>query len=134
MRVVFDTNVLLAAFLTEGLCSKLLSRAKKRQFNLITCPFILREVERNLRKKFTVSVDQTKNVRNLIVEATSDIVEPSEAVSRVCRDKDDDHVLACALEAKADYLVTGDGDLLILKKFHKTRIVTPREFELLFGE
>jgi len=133
MRVVFDTNVLLAAFLTEGLCSKLLSRAKKSHFNLITCPFILREVERNLKKKFTASSDQTKNVLNLITEATYDIVEPSQTVSGVCRDKDDDHVLECALEAKADYLVTGDGDLLVLKKFHKTRIVIPREFELLFS-
>jgi uncharacterized protein len=132
VRVVFDTNVLLAAFLTEGLCSKLLSRARKSQFSLITCPFILGEVERNLKKKFSASTDQIKNVLNLITEAAYDRVEPSETISGVCRDKDDDHVLACALEAKADYLVTGDGDLLMLKKFHKTRIVTPREFESFF--
>ena len=134
MRVVFDTNILLAAFLTEGVCSKLLSRAKKRQFDLITCPFILGEVERNLKKKFSANTNEINNVLNLTAAATYNIVDPAVIVNGICRDKDDDHVLACALETKADYLVTGDGDLLILKKFHKTRIVTPREFELFFGD
>ena len=68
----------------------------------------------------------------LIVEATKDNVQPTEPLSGVCRDKDDDIVLACALEAAVDYLVTGDKDLLILKKFRGIRIVTPRDFELLF--
>ena len=55
-------------------------------------------------------------------------------VSNICRDADDDNVLACALAAKADYLVTGDSDLLIIGIFRGIKIITPREFELLFED
>jgi predicted nucleic acid-binding protein len=55
-------------------------------------------------------------------------------VSGICRDPDDDQILSCALSAKADYLVTGDMDLLDLKEFRGTRILTPGAFELLFED
>ena len=132
MKAVFDTNVLLAAFLTEGVCAKLLTRARKQQFNLVTCPFILHEFERILSKKFTATKQERENALALITEAAQDIVHPAKTVAGVCRDKDDDNVLACALDADADNLVTGDKDLLQLKVFRGIRIITPREFELLF--
>ena len=50
----------------------------------------------------------------------------------VCSDSDDDQILSCALSAKADYLDTGDFDLLELKEFHGIKILTPGAFELLF--
>jgi predicted nucleic acid-binding protein len=52
----------------------------------------------------------------------------------VSRDPDDDNILACVLAANADYLVTGDHDLLDLHEFERTRIIFPREFELLFND
>lgn len=132
MKAVFDTNVLLAAFLTEGVCAKLLTRARKQQFNLITCPFILHEFERILTRKFSATKQEKENALALITEAAQDIVQPSEIPAGACRDKDDDNVLACALEAGADYLVTGDKDLLHLKVFRGIHIITPRDFEMLF--
>jgi putative PIN family toxin of toxin-antitoxin system len=132
VKAVFDTNVLLAAFLTEGVCAKLLTRARKQQFNLITCPFILNEFERILAKKFSATKQEKENALALITEAARESVEPRKIPAGACRDKDDDNVLACALEADADYLVTGDKDLLDLKVFKGTRILNPREFELLF--
>jgi uncharacterized protein len=132
VKAVFDTNVLLAAFLTEGVCAKLLTRARKWQFNLITCPFILHEFERILTKKFSATKQERENALALVNEASHDSVHPTEIPSRVCGDKDDDNVLACALEGAADYLVTGDKDLLHLKVFKGIRVIAPREFELLF--
>ncbi len=134
MRALFDTNVLLAAFLTEGVCEKLLTRARKRHFDLIACPFILHEFERILVKKFSATKQEKETALALITEAARDIVEPSETPTRACRDKDDDNVLACAVKAAAEYLVTGDKDLLHMKTFKGIRIVTPREFELLFDQ
>ena len=134
MNALFDTNVLLAAFLTEGVCEKLLTRARKRHFDLITCPFILDEFERILTKKFSASKREKESALAMIAEAATDIVRPSEVLSGACRDKDDDNVLACAVEAAADYLVTGDKDLLHMKTFKGIPIVTPREFELLFDQ
>ncbi len=132
MKALFDTNVLLAAFLTEGVCEKLLARARKRHFDLITCPFILHEFERILAKKFSATKQEKETALALIAEAARDIVHPSRIPAGVCRDKDDDNVLACAVEAAAEYLVTGDKDLLHMRTFKGIRIITPREFELLF--
>jgi putative PIN family toxin of toxin-antitoxin system len=134
VRALFDTNVLLAAFLTEGVCEKLLTRARKRHFDLITCPFILREFERILGKKFSAVKREKEAALALIAEAVSGSVEPSEMPVGACRDKDDDKVLACAIEAEAEYLVTGDKDLLHMKTYKGIRIVAPREFELLFDQ
>jgi putative PIN family toxin of toxin-antitoxin system len=132
LKALFDTNVLLAAFLTEGVCEKLLTRARKRQFNLITSPFILHEFERILVRKFLATKQEKETAPALIAEAAVDIVHPSETPSGACRDSDDDNVLACAVEAAAEYLVTGDKDLLHMKTFKRIHIITPRDFELLF--
>ena len=48
--------------------------------------------------------------------------------ARVCRDKSDDVVLATALAGKADMIVIGDEDLLVLKEFRGIRILSPRQF------
>jgi putative PIN family toxin of toxin-antitoxin system len=134
MKAVFDTNVLLAAFITEGICSKILVRGRKRQFHLILCPVILREFERVLIKKFSITRNEARSILQIVSEAMHSVVSPSQSVQGICRDPDDDAILACALEAGVDYLVTGDVDLLELKIFKGIRIVTPREFELLFND
>jgi len=134
VKAVFDTNVLLAAFITEGICSKILVRGRKRQFHLILCPVILREFERVLIKKFSTTRNEARSILQIVSEAMHSVVIPSQSVQGICRDPDDDAILACALEAGADYLVTGDVDLLELKIFKGIRIVTPREFELLFND
>jgi putative PIN family toxin of toxin-antitoxin system len=134
VRAVFDTNVLVAAFVTEGVCSKLLMRSRKSQFRLIACPVILQEFERVLTKKFSATRNETRSAVLIVSEAIHSVVHPSPLGQSVCRDPDDDAILGCALEARADYLVTGDEDLLELKVFKGIRIVTPRDFELLFND
>jgi putative PIN family toxin of toxin-antitoxin system len=132
--VVFDTNVLIAAFLTEGVCARLMVRARGSQFLLVTCPFILQEFERVLAKKFKAARTEVREALELVSEAAQIAAEPKEKVSGVCRDTDDDNILACILDVEADYLVTGDADLLDLKEFGGTRVVSPRDFELLFED
>lgn len=133
MKAVFDTNVLIAAFVSEGLCTKLLIRGRRKDFQLIVCPYILDEFEGVLRRKFSVSPREAKVARNLIMEASENIIIPSTLVTSVCRDPEDDHILACATSAKADFLVTGDDDLLSLGSYEGVKILAPRAFELLFG-
>ena len=134
MKVVFDTNVLIAAFLTEGICSKLLGRGRKRQFNLITCPFILQEFEHVLTSKFSATKKETQGALKLVSEAVQTIMHPTTEIVGVCRDPNDDAILSCASAAGADYLVTGDADLLELRNFKGIRIIAPRDFELLFDD
>jgi putative PIN family toxin of toxin-antitoxin system len=133
MKVVFDTNVLVAAFVTEGVCAKLLERARWKQLDLVISPFILKEFDNVLLKKLSASKEQIRTATKLISEAAQ-IVSPTSMVSGVCRDPDDDQILSCALSSEADYLVTGDSDLLELKEFRGIRILTPGAFELLFED
>lgn len=134
MRVVFDTDVLVAAFVAEGICSRLLMRGRKKQFHLVACPIILQEFQRVLTRKFSATRNETLSALQIVSEAVHSVVHPSQFVQSVCRDPDDDTILACALEAGADYLVTGGEDLLELKVFKGIRIITPRDFELLFND
>ena len=133
MKGVFDTNVLVAAFVTERVCPKVLGRARRKQLDLVISPFILKEFENVLLKKFSASKEQIRTAAQLISEAAQ-MVSPASMVSGICRDQDDDQILSCALSAEADYLVTGDSDLLELKKFRGIRILTPGAFELLFED
>ena len=132
MKAVFDTNVLIAAFLTEGLCTKLLLRARHNDFSLILCPFILQELKKFLQIKIKSSSQEIELALNLLEEAASEINQPSIFIERTCRDADDDNILICALSSESDYLVTGDDDLLTLHKYRKTEIIKPRQFESLF--
>ncbi len=132
MIAVFDANVLIAAIITEGVCSKLSSRAHAKEFHLISCPFIMTEIRRTLSKRFRLSHEEITSAIEPISEAIDQIIEHNLKITNICRDRDDDHVLACALAAKAEYLVTGDSDLLEIKNFQGIKILTPREFEFLF--
>ncbi|MDP2277801.1 MAG: putative toxin-antitoxin system toxin component, PIN family [Nitrospirota bacterium] len=132
MIAVFDTNVLIAAIITEGVCAKLLHRARSREFSLVSCPFIMSEIQRTLSKKFRLSHDETASAMEPVSEAIDHVIKHNVKITGICRDTDDDNVLACALAAKAGYLVTGDADLLALKNFRGVKIITPRDFEALF--
>lgn len=134
MKAVFDTNVLIAAFVTEGICSKIFTRARKRQFRLLACPFIMGEFRRILVEKLSASRSEADEAIKLASEAIVMIVHPKQVITGVSRDPDDDNILACVLAANADCLVTGDHDLLDLHEFERTRIISPREFELLFND
>jgi uncharacterized protein len=132
MIVVFDTNVLIAAIITEGICSKLLHRARTGDFSLSSCPFIMKELRRILTKKFRLSNEDIALAMEPVSEAISRVVDHNLKLTNICRDADDDNIIACAAAVKADYLVTGDSDLLEIKSYQDIKIITPRDFEALF--
>jgi len=126
LKVLFDTNVLVAAFITHGVCQELLLEANKA-YSLFLCPVVLEEFERIMRTKLSVPYEIVEEAKKLILEVSS-TVEVSAKVEGACSDPDDDAILACAVSAGVDYLVTGDKDLLVMQNFRGVRIVTPREF------
>jgi uncharacterized protein len=134
VRVVYDTNVLVAAFAAEGLCATLLRRAKKGQVQLILCPVILEEFQRVVRKKFSATSDEVRDAMALIREAAEPTLIVPAAIPRSSRDRADDATLGCALAAQADVLVTGDNDLLVLGTFQAIRLLSPRDFEALCAD
>lgn len=136
MKVLFDTNVLFAAFATEGLCAKLLTRVNLGDFQLYTCPYILKELQQNLKRKLSLSKVEMEEIFSLI-EEISESVTPEKfgiEVAKVCRDKDDDNIIAGAKAAGVDYIVTGDNDLLVLDVYEGIEIINPRAFEILLNK
>ena len=115
MIVVFDTNVLIAAIITEGICSKLLHRARAGEFSLVSCPFIMMELRRTLSKKFRLSPGETASALEPIGEAIEQSIDHDLKITDICRDVDDDNIIACAVAAKADYLVTGDKEFKVVE-------------------
>lgn len=135
MRVVFDTNVLVAAVAADGLCAKLLRRANKHEFILFVCPVILEEFQGALKKKLDATEEEAGKALALLREVSVMTGEspPTVKPARIVRDTDDDLILFCAVAAEADLLVTGDKDLLEIGEHGKIKILNPRGFELLFA-
>ena len=122
MTVVLDTNVMVAALATSGLCHELLHRAIRLRV-LATSDALLRELEDTLRDKF----DFGPPVAAFLTAFRASVrIVDLPLSSPVCRDPRDDIVLATAVAARADMLATGDQDLLVLKSYQGIPIVTPR--------
>jgi len=132
VRVVFDTNVYIAAFVADGICARLVRRARKRECELLLCHIIIHEFSSKLKAKFRCTTKEIEQACSLISEAATAVLDEGVLSAPVCRDQKDDPILACVQTAAAEYLVTGDKDLLVLKQHGRCTIVSPRDFELLF--
>ncbi|MBF0291476.1 MAG: putative toxin-antitoxin system toxin component, PIN family [Nitrospinae bacterium] len=126
MRVVLDTNVIIAAFAARGLCAEVYEVCLANH-TIVMSEHILSEVERNLAKKIRLPRSVTYSAINYLREI-SEIFEPELVKIPECRDKDDIKIIGTALSGGADIIITGDDDLLVLKSFAKVKILTPREF------
>ncbi len=126
MKVVLDTNVLMSALGTRGVCEALFELCLLRCELFISKPMIV-ELSKHLHDKFGLSRSQ---VRSIIAFVNKQLhrVEPTVVPAGVCRDTDDLMVLGTAKAAGAQYLVTGDRDLLVIKHYQGTTIIAPRPF------
>ncbi len=126
MRVVFDSNVLVAAFATHGVCHDLFEYCL-RNTTIICSDFIATEVERILITKIkTPSKTASEIIEYLKIQ--TEWVTPGNKIFQGLRDPNDQMILATALSGEADFLITGDKDLLVLKKVNKTIMILPRDF------
>jgi putative PIN family toxin of toxin-antitoxin system len=125
---LLDTNVWVAALIWGGAPYSVVKLAATPPHQIFTSATLLDELKRTLSYLKLASHLQARglNVQNLM-EQVSLIVHDQDSPTLqfpVCRDADDDAVLACALAAQADLIVSGDQDLLVLRAFDGIQIVT----------
>lgn len=131
VRVVVDTNVFIS-FLIGKRLRGLFDAMMNGDVRLVFSSQLLRELtetanEPKFRRYFTTEV--LEDLLFVIAESAV-FVDPTPPYPSVCRDPKDDHVLALCKKAKADVLVTGDQDLLVLKHHGVTAIMRPKDFSL----
>jgi putative PIN family toxin of toxin-antitoxin system len=126
MRVFLDTNVLASAAATRGLCADVF-REVLRSHELVVSDALFEELVRVLDKKFGAKPDLIREVIHLLHQDTV-FAEPTERVDVKLKDKDDLVILSAALGGSADLLITGDKELLSLKRVGRMAIVSPRGF------
>ena len=135
LTAVLDTNVLVSGTLrSQETPPAQILRAwlAERRFRLAVSPALMAEYRQVLTRPVLrrLSPWTDDEVERLLtqIESLADVRVPGLQVIRVCRDPKDDKFLVAAVEAAADFLVTGDQDLLALKQYEGARIVSPAAF------
>lgn len=131
MRAIIDTNVFIAGLLWRGSPHVLLEHARAGTLTVISSSTLIAELAGVLgRAKFAAILSKTSTSLERTtaeVRQLAEIIDPPPLEHPVCRDSTDDHVLALALSANADMVVSGDDDLLVLGSFANIPIVTSAE-------
>lgn len=125
MRLVLDTNILVAAIAADGLCRDLVRR-RVLGHALITSEYLLAEFLEVMARKFNLSAGDIPLFA--AYRDRAELVSPAPLAMPVCADPDDDNVLAAAVAGGADAIITGDADLLVLGAYAGVHIVAPRAF------
>lgn len=126
MKIILDTNVIIAAFAAHGLSHSVFELCIDR-FEIHSSAKIIEEVEKNLKKKLGLPKKIIEEIIVYLKENT--IIEKVKEIPKgMCRDPEDDFILGLVEETQAEYLITGDKDLLSMNEFGSTKIITPRQF------
>jgi len=127
-KLIIDTNIWISFLISKRL-RKLDSLFNNDKITFVFSNELISEfIEVAARPKFKKYFDREDVEKILdIIDNTADIVKVKSKVNK-CRDEKDNFLLALAKDSKADYLLTGDDDLLVLKKFHATEIITYTKF------
>ena len=133
LRVVVDTNnIISGTIMNHGPSYETLEAWRKGEFILLTSKAIIKEVERvlhypRIQKKYHLTEKKIKQVVNNLIKYA--VVTPGELKLKVIKeDPPDNEVLACAVEGKANFIVSGDEDLKRLNIYRGIRIIDAKEF------
>ena len=131
MRAIIDTNVLLSGLLFHGAPHALIGYVRDGALTLVSSPALLAELADAIgRAKFNAILVRSKTVREVCIAEVrqfAEIIDPPSLPEPICRDPDDDAVLALGVAAQVDLIVSGDEDLLGLGSYGNIPIVNAAE-------
>lgn len=138
IRAVFDANILVSAFLSRehpgGVSNELLRFGRERVIELLLSPEIVGEAltilltSQRLRDRYLYTGSAAVAFFDDLRDVITPVIDPQPTPGAVPRDPDDDKIIACAVAANAEYLVSRDRDLLSLANFAGIAIVSPEAF------
>ena len=131
-KIVLDTNVLVSGVIASGYSAAILNAVHQGAFQIITSAHLLEEFSdvisrRRIARKYPKATQEAETLLDFL-RAFAIIVPGIPGPQQVSADRDDDYVLACALDEQAEYIVSGDPHLLDLKSHEGIPILTPKEF------
>ncbi len=133
LRAVLDVNVIVSGTIVKkGLPHALLRALREEQWNLVSSREILGDIQRVLNlpkisRRYGLTPQDIRDVLQLL-ETRAAVVPGRLRIPRTARDPEDDQILACAVEGHADYVVSGDQDLLSLERYGEIPIISPAAF------
>ena len=127
MKITLDSNVIIAGFIAHGTCEVVMEKWFQQHFEVILSEYIIDEVKKSLNKKIKIPLAKVKEIERLL-RTNSTLVAPMNIIEKKLRDPKDLPIIGTAVAGDSKLLVTGDQDLLVLKKYKKIKIVNPREF------
>jgi len=127
MRAVIDTNVIVSALFWGGLPGRVVDHAASGRFQAVTSVELLVELEDVLAEDFAVPPERVDLILRDVL-SFSEVIAPVEEIEAPVRDRGDVKVVACAVAGRADFIVTGDRDLLALGEVRGIRVATVRAF------
>ncbi len=133
VRVILDTNIMVSALLFKGRLSKIVDLWKEGKI----IPLLSRDTFNEFKAvleypKFSLTVQEIKAIVEEEVLPFFEIIEIAGKITKACRDSDDDKFIACADSGSADFIVSGDKDLLDIGKYKSIKIIDASELLKMF--
>ncbi|OIP26976.1 MAG: putative toxin-antitoxin system toxin component, PIN family [Dehalococcoidia bacterium CG2_30_46_19] len=133
LKIVLDTNVFVSALINpRGKPAQILNYVFESKVRLFTSPSIIEELERvlsypKLVKRHGLEKQELKKFVSDLLSILS-LVEGKKAIEVIAEDPADNNYLSCVVDAKADFIVSGDIHLLNLREYEGIQIITPAQF------
>ena len=128
MKLVLDANVFISAFYWGGNPQKIIDRVIEGTDKLYFSDEILNEIAAVMgRPKFKSSPETIEKYIQAIEKTGKKVYIPGN-IKGICRDEDDDDKIECGIISGADYIITGDDDLLTLKEYQNIKIITAKNY------
>jgi len=126
VKLLIDTNVIISGITARGHSFEVIKDSTYRH-EIYYTEHLLEEIQRILSTKFSLSNDVI-NFSIFIIKRDFIKGKTADKIENVCRDPDDNQILADALVNEIEVIITGDGDLLDLKSYKGIKIIRPREY------